>query len=129
MLEINQFDQTRPVAARTPERRRASTSEAAAFPGHRVSRPIATPLMFAGFNENVLRDYAPLFNELGVTAVQGGAGNALTSSKPAADWKTALQPGQTRRRRPRVRRYECHRTRHRHLQRRQAYPRVRPSVL
>ena len=58
--------------------------------------PIATPLLFAGFNENVLHEFAPLFNELRVTAVQGGAEDAITTSnKPAADWKTALQPGQS----------------------------------
>ncbi len=39
--------------------------------------------------------FQPLFNDLGVTAVQGGAGSSLNSSKPAADWKTALQPGQS----------------------------------
>jgi hypothetical protein len=93
MLEINQFDQSRPVAARTPEPAGPRT-QAAALQGLSLA-PIATPLMFAGFDENVLRDYAPTFNELGVTAVQGGAGNALTSAKPAADWKNSLQPGQT----------------------------------
>src|SRR5579863_7843949 len=87
MLEINQFDKTRPVDAHTPDRPASSGAPAMA--------PIATPLLFAGFNENVLHEFAPLFNELGVTAVQGGAGNALTSSKPAAGWKTALQPGQS----------------------------------
>ena len=103
MLEINQFDQTRPADAHTPDRRLVQTDQ---LPGDLAGRlvsgsgaptmaPIATPLLFAGFNENVLHEFAPLFNELGVTAVQGGAGNALTSSKPAAGWKTALQPGQS----------------------------------
>jgi hypothetical protein len=96
MLEINRFDKTRPVAARIPERgdQHAQAASLQGLQGISLT-PIATPLMFSGFNDNVLRDYAPLFNELGVTAVEGGAGNALTSSKPAADWKTALQPGQT----------------------------------
>ena len=93
MLEINQFDQSRPVAATKPAKG-GPQEKAAAFQGLTLT-PIATPLMFAGFDESVLRDYAPLFNELGVTAVQGGAGNALTSTKPGADWKSALQPGQT----------------------------------
>lgn len=107
MLEINQFDQTRPADAHTPDRvARQQRVDDTTMPGDLAARlvsgggaptmaPIATPLLFAGFNENVLHEFAPLFNELGVTAVQGGAGNALTSSKPAADWKTALQPGQS----------------------------------
>ena len=80
MLEIDQFDKSRPIARPA---RRAPQQEKPRYCTAPASLPIATPLMFAGFNENVLRDYAPLFNELGVTAVQGGAGNALTSSKPA----------------------------------------------
>src|SRR6185437_15325362 len=86
MLEINQFDQTRPVAAAPPiklpdgsgQNAPAATFRGGTFAGRTLS-PIATPLMFAGFNEDVLRDYAPLFDRMGVTAVQGGAGNALTS--------------------------------------------------
>jgi hypothetical protein len=91
MLEINEFDKTRPADAHTPDH---STNGGASAPAATMV-PIATPLLFAGFNENVLHEFAPLFNELGVTAVQGGAGNALTSSKPGAGWKTALQPGQS----------------------------------
>ena len=34
--------------------------------------PIETPLTFSGFNDNVLREFGPLFQNLGVTAVQGG---------------------------------------------------------
>ena len=93
MLEINEFDKTRPVAASKPDQA-GQREKASAFQGLTLT-PIATPLMFAGFDESVLRDYAPLFNDLGVTAVQGGEGNALTSTKPGADWKSALQPGQT----------------------------------
>ena len=53
--------------------------------------PIATPLLFSGFHDGrPAGQFAPLFNQLGVTAVQGGAGSALNSSKPAADWKNAL---------------------------------------
>ena len=39
--------------------------------------------------------FAPLFNQLGITAVQGGAGGSLSSSKPAAGWQNSLQPGET----------------------------------
>src|SRR5579863_1635893 len=64
MLEINQFDKSRPVAASNPGPA-GQQRQAAAFEGMSLT-PIATPLMFSGFNENVLRDYAPLFSDLGV---------------------------------------------------------------
>ena len=96
MLEINQFDQTKPIMASKPdESAQAKPSNSSTLPQLPALTPIATPLVFSGFNENVLRQYAPVFNEFGVAAVQGGAGSSITSSKPAADWKTALQPGQT----------------------------------
>ncbi len=92
MLEINEFDQSRPAAS-SEKIARASTTpagfEAAAM------QPIATPLLFSGFSDDVLRTFQPTLNEFGVTAVQGGAGSSLRSGKPAADWKNALQPGQT----------------------------------
>jgi hypothetical protein len=93
MLEINEFDQSRPVAAKKPTDK-GPGAQASSFQGLAMT-PIATPLMFSGFDESVLKTYQPVFNEMGVTAVEGGAGNALTSSKPGADWKTALQPGQS----------------------------------
>ena len=56
--------------------------------------PIETPLTFSGFNQNVLQDFGPVFQQMGVTAVQGGgAGSAIYATKPAHDWKDSLQPG------------------------------------
>jgi hypothetical protein len=55
--------------------------------------PIETPLVFSGFHENVLREFGPMFNQMGITAVQGGASAALRSPVPAKDWQNALQPG------------------------------------
>ena len=55
--------------------------------------PIETPLVFSGFHENVLREFGPMFNQMGITAVQGGAAAALRDPKPAKDWQNALQPG------------------------------------
>jgi hypothetical protein len=118
MLEINEFDKTRPSDARTPDRvpsGRSSAKVAAAgtVPNELLSRvmaagispaavqqlpalsPIATPLLFSGFHDDTLAAFAPLLNQLGVVAAQGGAGGSLGSSKPAADWKNALQPGQS----------------------------------
>jgi hypothetical protein len=57
--------------------------------------PIETPLVFSGFQDNVLQDVAPMLQQLGMTVVQGGGGGSATSgSKPVAGWETALRPGQ-----------------------------------
>jgi hypothetical protein len=110
MLEINDFDQSRPADARTPDR--AVARGQVAVPGDLLAQavaagaspnlprqapmmvPIETPLMFAGFHENVLRDFGPLFEQLGITAAQGGGASSTTyTAKPAAGWQTSLRPG------------------------------------
>src|SRR5713101_7955301 len=109
MLEINDLDHSRPSDARTPDKAQARTQ--VAVPGELLAQavaagaspnlmrqaplltPIETPLTFSGFNENVLREFGPLFQQLGVSAAQGGAGSAIYATKPAAGWKDALQPG------------------------------------
>jgi hypothetical protein len=95
MLEINEFDETRPASGREKIARAESGSPVPAFLQTASMEPIATPLLFSGFQDDVLRTFAPVFNEFGVTAVQGGAGSSLRSGKPVANWKDALQPGQT----------------------------------
>jgi hypothetical protein len=78
MLEIDEMDQSRP---------RAGTS----------AQPMAAiemPLSFSGFTGAAMRDLAPVFQELGVTAVQGGAAGNLTGARPAAGWQQALNPGE-----------------------------------
>ncbi len=110
MLEINDLDKSRPADARTPDR--VASRSQVAVPGDLLAQavaagdspslprqnqmmvPIATPLMFAGFHDNVLRDFGPLFDQLGITAVQGGGASSTTySAKPAAGWQTSLRPG------------------------------------
>ncbi|MGA2735889.1 MAG: hypothetical protein ABSG65_00390 [Bryobacteraceae bacterium] len=110
MLEINDFDQSRPADARTPDR--AVARGQVAVPGDLLAQavaagaspnlprqspmmvPIETPLMFAGFHENVLRDFGPLFEQLGITAAQGGGASSTTyTAKPVAGWQTSLRPG------------------------------------
>src|SRR5262245_4505792 len=109
MLEINELDQSRPSDARTPDK--AASRAQVAVPGDLLAQavaagaspnlirqtpmltPIETPLTFSGFHENVLREFGPLFQQLGVSAVQGGAGSAIYATKPATDWKDSLQPG------------------------------------
>ena len=56
--------------------------------------PIDTPLTFSGFNGSALANFGPIFHELGITPVQGGAGSALNSPKPAAGWEQSLNPGE-----------------------------------
>jgi hypothetical protein len=111
MIEINEFDKSRPADARTPDRS-APTQKVAmgSVPNELLQRvmaaglspaelpalsPIATPLLFSGFNEDALKAFSPLFNQLGVAAAQGGAGGTLASTKPAPGWQDSLQPGQT----------------------------------
>jgi hypothetical protein len=109
MLEINDLDRSRPTDARTPDKVQARTE--VAVPGELLARavsagttqglnqnalmvPIETPLAFAGFHDNVLREFAPLFQQLGIQAVQGGAGNAIQTTRPAEGWEGALRPGE-----------------------------------
>jgi hypothetical protein len=110
MLEINDLDQSRPADARTPDK--VAIRSEAPVPGDLLARavaagaspnlprqaplmvPIETPLTFSGFNENVLRDFGPLFGQLGITAVQGGGASSSTyAAKPAAGWQNSLRPG------------------------------------
>src|SRR5579864_1234633 len=110
MLEINDLDQSRPSDARTPDK--AQHRAQVAVPSEMLAQavaagaspnliqqaplltPIETPLTFSGFHENVLREFGPMFQQLGVTAVQGGgAGSAIYATKPAPGWKDSLQPG------------------------------------
>jgi hypothetical protein len=110
MLEINEFDKTRPADAKTPDRapqQRASVQPpdnellarvmAAGVTPSALPQlsPISTPLLFSGFNEEALTAFGPLFNQLGVVPAQGGAAGTVQSSKPAAGWQDSLQPGQT----------------------------------
>jgi len=111
MLEIKDFDQSRPADARTPDK--AASRSQVAVPGDLLAQavaagaspllprqgqmmvPIETPLMFSGFHENVLRDFGPLFEQLGITAVAGGGASSATyTAKPAAGWQSSLRPGE-----------------------------------
>ena len=57
--------------------------------------PIATPVTFSGFSDSALQEFAPVFQQLGMMAVQGGAAGSLDSSVPAKDWRTSMQPGES----------------------------------
>ncbi len=110
MLEINDFDKATPSNAKVPGK--AAPRAAVEVPGDMLAQvvsaagaaerfdassqlmvPIETPLTFSGFSERTLQEFGPLFQQLGMTAVQGGASGALNSPKPAAGWQHALEPG------------------------------------
>jgi len=101
MLEVSEFDKTRPADSRTPDKinhlnaseGKLSGSLPLGLPETAVMTPIATPVTMSGFTEEAIREFAPVFNQLGMTASQGGVGGALDTTKLAKDWASALQPG------------------------------------
>jgi hypothetical protein len=112
MLDISDFDKSRPSEARTPDRIPAKRA-ALEMPGELLNRvvsaganssllrqipmmtPIATPVTFSGFTDTAMREFAPVFEQLGLTAVQGGAAGTVDSVKPAKDWQNSMQPGES----------------------------------
>jgi hypothetical protein len=111
MLEINDYDESRPADSKAPDKIQARngmeipsqllSQAVAAGASPNLPRqaplmvPIETPLVFSGFHDNVLKEFGPMFNQMGITAVQGGATAALRDPKPAKDWQNALQPGES----------------------------------
>lgn len=96
MIEINELDASQPSAQKTPQ----SLGERAELrppPGLLEQAgaliPIETPLAFSGFRENTLREFRPIFDQMGIRAVQGGAAGSLRSSTPAPGWQNSLRPG------------------------------------
>ncbi|HLH37681.1 MAG TPA: hypothetical protein VKX39_00920 [Bryobacteraceae bacterium] len=112
MLEIEDFDQSRPSDARTPDRAPSQRSEAAAIPGELLGKlvaagasgslpnrvpvmtPIDTPLVLSGFSQASIDAFQPLFQQMGIVAVQGGSSASQLSMKPSGDWRHALNPGE-----------------------------------
>src|SRR6204780_633783 len=114
MLEINDFDASRPADARTPGGAAPPKTVAAGeMPNDLLARlvaagvgvsglpqhaplltPIETPLIFSGFSEKTMRAFEPQFSQMGITPVQGGGGAAGNlSAKPVAGWEKSLNPG------------------------------------
>ena len=110
MLEINDFDKATPSNAKVPAKAQplaaveipgdmlapvVSAGASGRFNGSTQSMvPIETPLTFSGFTEQTLHEFGPMFQQLGMTAVQGGASGNLNSPKPAKGWQQSLQPGE-----------------------------------
>lgn len=108
MLEVNDFDESRPANARTPDKvaqresvqvpsgmmaQVLSAGASNAFPSTATMTPIDTPLTFAGFEPNVLNQFSPFFQQMGMTVAAGGASSTLTDSKPVPGWQHSLAPG------------------------------------
>jgi hypothetical protein len=97
MLEIQEFDKSRPSEAKTPDK---ALAQLEAPPDARASllsagvQPIDTPMMFSGFSPVVLKQFEPIFSQMGVATVQGGASAGSLSAKPAAGWEKSLNPGE-----------------------------------
>lgn len=93
MLEINDFDQSKPparnVALTLPEEWRPRNVSATP-----LMTPIETPLTLSGFTPATLEHFGPLFEQMGVKAVLGGGGGAAYDPKPAPGWQSALKPGE-----------------------------------
>ncbi len=95
MLEIDDFDKSKPPASQraaiTLPNEYAAGIRAQTTP---VMTPIDTPLVLSGFQDETLRQFGPLMEQLGAKAVVGGGGGGGSyETKPAADWKNSLQPG------------------------------------
>jgi hypothetical protein len=103
MLEVNEFDDSIPSTARVPGKSAAhntasssdlvSSAVPVGLPPISSMVPIESPLNFAGFNENVLPQFAQDFQQMGMTVAGGGGASTMISPKPVAGWQQSLQPG------------------------------------
>jgi len=103
MLEIPEFDKSRPMDARTPDKPTTNRAVAAAIPGDLLAHvnasspmmtPIDTPLVLSGFSAQTINAFSPFFSQMGTTAVQGGSGAGPLTAKPVAGWQDSLNPGE-----------------------------------
>ena len=98
MLEINDFDKSKPENARTPDKAAVKTEgegQVAVGAGMPMMVPIEAPLTFSGFGESTLQAFGPMFQQMGIKVAQGGAGTTTHSSKPVAGWEHSLNPGES----------------------------------
>jgi hypothetical protein len=109
MLEINDLDKSRPEDAHTPEKARTRSAAVSIGPDllgdlarglgtplpSAMMVPIESPLMLTGFSDGAMREFGPMFQQMGVNAVQGGAANDIHSNKPAPGWEHSLNPGES----------------------------------
>jgi hypothetical protein len=112
MLEIEDFDQSKPADSRTPDKAGSQRAAAMEIPGEMLSRYVSagaagsfpsrvptmtqidTPLVLSGFSEATINAFDPMFHQMGITAVQGGASAGQLTAKPAVGWEHSLNPGE-----------------------------------
>jgi hypothetical protein len=112
MLEIEDFDKSRPADSRTPDRIASQRAGAIDIPGEMLSRYVSagaagsfparvptlteidSPLVLSGFSEATISAFDPMFRQMGITAVQGGASATELTAKPAKGWEHSLNPGE-----------------------------------
>lgn len=110
MLEINDLDASRPPDPKAPGVAKRAAVE---LPGELLNQlvaagaspsllhaqplmvPIETPLALSGFTDRTLKEFGPMFQQMGLQAVQGGAAGSVNGSQLAAGWRDALKPGET----------------------------------
>ena len=98
MLEINDFDQSRPADAKAPGDvpRRAAidlpNGLGLASAGWTLA-PIDSPLVMSGFAEATMREFGAMFQQMGIRPAQGGASSGLRATKLAPGWQSSLLPG------------------------------------
>lgn len=105
MLEINEMDHSRPADARTPDRPRGAMPVASGSVLDRVLGaqavsggapaliPIQAPITLSGFSESSVREFSPLFQQMGLNVAAGGASSSVRDAKPVSGWKNSLNPG------------------------------------
>ena len=107
MMEVSEFDDSHPSDALTPDH--AVAQKVDGIPGDLLAQvvsarasgtmnlpsltPIATPLTFSGFSDNVLQEFGPSLGQMGMTFAAGGATTTLQDAKPAPGWEHSLNPG------------------------------------
>jgi hypothetical protein len=102
MLDVKDFDTSKPQDGRTPDKIQVAESSVPApaslfnnVQSGATMVPIATPVSLSGFTDEAVKLFTPVFSQLGLSVAQGGAqGGKLESPVPAADWRTALKPGE-----------------------------------
>ncbi len=113
MTEINEFDSGKTTDSRTPDKiGRQQAQVSMPLPNELLERlvaagnaskgfannipmmtPIATPVTMSGFSDAAVREFSPIFEQLGLVAAQGGDSATSSSAKPVKGWETSLQPG------------------------------------